>query len=189
MAKRTCQIVGCEQKHRARGLCYNHYTQARIRGDFVTQPHALRWANPLERFMAKVDQNGPNGCWVWTAAKDREGYGRFGVANNGVLAHRAGYEMMVGPIPDGLQIDHLCRNTSCVNPRHLEPVTPKVNVHRSFNVAALNVRKTHCIHGHEFTPENTAYIKLGRACRTCRRLRSAAAKAAKKTTLTTRRAT
>ena len=189
MGQRTCQIVGCDRKHRARGLCYNHYTQARIRGDFVTQPHALRYATPLDRFMAKVDQDGPNGCWVWMAAKDRDGYGRFGVAGAGALAHRVGYELMGERIPEGLQLDHLCRNTSCVNPRHLDPVTSRVNTHRGYGVSALHARKTHCIHGHEFTPENTYVNKLGRACRACKRIRDAKYRSSPKTTLTTRRAT
>jgi hypothetical protein len=78
------------------------------------------------------------------------------------------YELAIGPIPEGLTIDHLCRNRGCVNPAHLEAVTNRTNLLRGDGIAALNARKTHCKRGHEFTPENTYVWREGtRACRAC----------------------
>lgn len=108
-------------------------------------------------------------CWEWQAAKNREGYGSFGLRGKMRSAHRVSYELFVGPIPAGLQIDHLCRNPSCVRPDHLEPVTPRENTMRSESWAAHKARQTHCIYGHEFTPENTYRFPDGRrSCRICR---------------------
>jgi hypothetical protein len=89
------------------------------------------------------------------------------------FAHRLAYELFVGPIPEGQTIDHLCRNRPCVNPGHLEVVDMRTNLLRGSSPTAQNARKTHCKHGHEFTPENTA-LKQGRyrICRTCRARRN-----------------
>jgi hypothetical protein len=109
---------------------------------------------------------GDDGCWEWHGYHDRDGYS--GVS--GGHLHRKVYEDLVGPIPEGLTIDHLCRNRGCVNPEHLEPVTHRENCRRGTQagVAAENSAKTHCVHGHEFTPENTYYRPPGRTARQCR---------------------
>lgn len=127
-----------------------------------------------DRFWFKVDKDGPNGCWVWLGEKGR-GYGSFRRAEGArhERAHRVSYELLVGPIPDGLTIDHLCRNPSCVNPARLEPVTPRVNVLRGQTITAANAAKTHCVRGHELAGENLySYVKAsgrtGRGCRLCR---------------------
>lgn len=83
-----------------------------------------------ERFWAKVDKDGPNGCWLYLGALQGKGYGLISVVAKDVKAHRFAYESVVGPIPDGLSLDHLCRNPQCVNPAHLEPVTHLENVRR-----------------------------------------------------------
>lgn len=121
------------------------------------------------RFWSKVDRGEHDECWPWTACDDgRGGYGVFWLRGRNVLAHRVAYMDANGPIPDGLQIDHLCRNRRCCNPNHLEPVTIRTNVLRGIGVTAENARKTHCIHGHEFTPENTVHRPAGgRSCRAC----------------------
>ena len=108
-------------------------------------------------------------CWVWQA-ETWDGYGYFHLHHHQVKAHRWVYEHMMGPIPAGLELDHLCRNRSCVNPAHLEPVTHRVNVLRGLCPPAVNARKTHCVKGHEYTPENTYTYPDGRKwCLTCKR--------------------
>jgi len=130
-----------------------------------------------QRFWAKVERPTDDGCWPWTACLNR-GYGQFCVGGGRrVCAHRFSYELLGGPIPDGLTIDHLCRVKHCVNPAHLEPVTARENTRRG--------RKTHCKRGHEFTTENTFRSAKGRECRQCRKMltlrweRSAAGRASR----------
>lgn len=122
-----------------------------------------------ERFWAKVDKT--DACWLWTAATTR-GYGQFGFEGRVQLAHRVAWTLLVGPIPDGLTIDHLCKVKHCVNPAHLEPVTIRENIVRADGTGGMNARKTHCPLGHAYDEENT-YRKSngGRECRACRRLR------------------
>lgn len=108
----------------------------------------------------RVSQN----CWVWMDVKDKLGYGRAGRRG---YAHRVVYEALNGTLPKELTLDHLCRNTSCVNPEHLEPVLHKENVLRGVGPTARNSKKTHCWRGHEFTLENTKIKKTGRECRMC----------------------
>lgn len=111
-------------------------------------------------------------CIVWTAAKSRLGYGHMGVDGRTREVHRVAYEAFVGPVPEGLTLDHLCRNRACVNPDHLEPVPHRENVLRGEGPTAVNARKTHCKRGHELSPENV-YINAtsgSRQCRPCARL-------------------
>lgn|SRR5215469_7516285 len=104
-------------------------------------------------------------CWIWRGSL-RKGYGQI----LGRMAHKVIYEEMIGPVPNGLQLDHLCRNRNCVNPYHLEPVTARENLMRGKTLAAANASKTACSRGHAFTEENTYWRKdrLGRNCRICR---------------------
>lgn len=125
----------------------------------------------IERWAEQVDKT-PT-CWNWTGAKQSGGYGRFGLGGRGgkvVLVHRWTYEYFVGPIPDGLTIDHLCRNTSCVNPAHMEVVTRQVNARRG----NPNTDKVRCKHGHALTDDNV-YVSPSRPtvrdCIKCRRAR------------------
>lgn len=123
----------------------------------------------MERLTRYIDKR-PDGCWLWTGHTVRGGYGGFNFRGSRVDAHRASYVLHCGEVPTGLHLDHLCRVRLCVNPAHLEPVTPKENVLRSTAITALNALKTHCKHGHEFTAENTYRTKAGRHCRRCRYL-------------------
>jgi HNH endonuclease len=134
----------------------------------------------VKRFWSKVDKNGPvpecrpdlGPCWEWLAGLgSATGYGNFWLDGRTVSAHRFAYIDVLGPVPDGLDLDHLCRNRGCVNPHHLEPVTETVNILRGTSPMARNARKTSCIHGHAFTPENTYVDKRGRrTCCLCRDL-------------------
>jgi hypothetical protein len=134
----------------------------------TSDDRAVCFALLPERFSVKVNQHGPipkyrpdlGACWIWTGKLDR-GYGR----------HKAVYEALLGPVPTGLELDHLCRVRACVNPPHLEPVTHKENVLRGETIAAKHLAKTHCKHGHPFDEANTYWRKtpwgVGRMCRTC----------------------
>lgn len=126
----------------------------------------------IQRFEDKVAVAGADECWLWTAGCDPDGYGHFKLNGKTVRAHRLAYELAVGPIPDGLQIDHVkkrgCRHKNCVNPRHLEPVTCRENLARGDTLNAANVAKTHCPEGHKYTLENTYINPRGaRVCRIC----------------------
>jgi hypothetical protein len=128
-----------------------------------------------ERALAKIDRAGPGGCWLWTASLDSHGYGQIGDSGRLRMAHSVVYELFVGPVPVGLELDHLCRVPACVNPDHLEPVTRHENIMRGVNPDVQRARhaaRTHCKRGHEFTPENTYLAPTGRQCRTCGRERA-----------------
>lgn len=123
-----------------------------------------------ERFWRKVVP-GPDCCMVWTGAQTRGGYGHVKAVGRMLRVHRVAYELRVGQIPDGLQLDHLCRNRLCVNPVHLEPVTNKVNALRGESFSAHNARQTHCIRGHDLSthPNGVRYCKICHRLRTARR--------------------
>jgi hypothetical protein len=121
-----------------------------------------------ERFFAKVDAHGV--CWEWTAATAKNGYGVFnrGAGAGTALAHRWCYEFLVGPIPDGLQLDHVCRNRRCVNPDHLEPVSQRENLLRGYSRMAQNARKTCCPQCHgPYSQQIVKGVVVGRICKPC----------------------
>lgn len=127
----------------------------------------------VKRFLKFVMPDCVIDCIVWVGHRDRGGYGRFQMGDFCDLAHRFSYRAWNGPIPSGMEIDHLCRNRWCVNPEHLEAVTGTVNIMRGVGVTAQNAKKTHCKHGHEFTAKNTYVYTIGghvsRYCRACRK--------------------
>lgn len=133
-----------------------------------------------DAFWEKVDRT--EGCWLWRASVDAEGYGKFQVPGVASSAHRYAYLIAVGSIPDGMHIDHVCHSRDaqcaggkgclhrrCVNPAHLEAVTPRENVLRSNGPAALAARRTHCPQGHPYDEANTAWRQGRRKCRACDR--------------------
>ena len=134
-----------------------------------------------QRFWEKVNKNGPvptnrpelGPCWIWIAAKN-QGYGSFRIGGRydgrTLLAHVFSY-WFYADIPDGFDLDHLCRNPPCVNPEHLEPVTRRENLRRGVGISAVNSRKTECIRGHKFDADNTRITPTGsRRCRACHRI-------------------
>jgi hypothetical protein len=135
-----------------------------------------KYLEKLERLPEKIRERIEltSTCWNWSGAPNCNGYGRRGISKKKeLLAHRLMYELLVGPIPPGLTLDHICRNRMCVNPAHLEPVTNKVNILRGESPAAKNARKTHCPKGHLFDETNTLWERqrsgaLGRKCKTCK---------------------
>lgn len=132
-------------------------------------------------FWTKVDKDGPNGCWLWTGSKGTGGYGMYAWTRNpgekrfSRGAHRLAYMALVGEIPDGLDIDHLCRVRHCVNPAHLEAVSTRTNLLRGNTFQAKNAAKTHCAHGHPFDLLNTRWSPRGqRRCIECDRTKKVA---------------
>lgn len=122
----------------------------------------------LTQFWGRVNKGAD--CWLWTAAQNGNGYGRLRFNGKNKYAHRVSYEDLVGPIPHGLELDHLCRNRLCVNPAHLDPVTTRTNILRGNGYSGRKHRQTHCVNGHELDDTNTYHTPEGRRqCRTCRR--------------------
>lgn len=151
----------------SRGYCTKHYQrwQKYGRADIET-PRMIR-DDPMRRFWSYVQKT--DGCWLWTARLNQSGYGQFAIGGAMPSVHRLSYEALVGPIPDGLQLDHLCRVRNCVRPDHLEPVTAHENMRRGTSPFAENIRKEACPRGHEYTDENTWLYRGSRYCRECRR--------------------
>jgi hypothetical protein len=137
----------------------------------------------IDKLMGHVLPVTESGCWLWMASLDSKGYAQINIGTFGhakmCRAHRISYELHIGPIPEGLQLDHLCRVRSCINPTHLEPVTMLTNVQRGLGGSnggkargAIARAATHCTRGHEYTPENTLVSKRNhRFCRACQRFR------------------
>lgn len=174
MPERTCSMDECESPHLAKGLCRKHYLRKWKHGSpDVNKNPRLGWpANVILRLRFLPPDALSTGCIEFTGPRDPRGYGIVVSRSEGerrVQPHVALYELLVGPVPGGLELDHLCRNPPCCNPAHLEPVTHAENMRR----AGLAV--THCKHGHEYAEANTYLDKRGRrSCRECNRLRAQA---------------
>lgn len=180
--KQPCSVECCEKMSYLRGLCRGHYHRFQTLGeDFPRTPLNIHRVVTPEMYKRRLFSRFTvgDGCWEWTAGvHHKEGYGQMQnyVTKKTGLAHRIMYELFVGPIPAGLQIDHLCRNRRCVRPDHMEVVTNEVNSLRGAGVAALNARITHCHRGHPFSGDNLYLAKRGdrlkRVCRACQNERS-----------------
>lgn len=155
-----CRCVACYETERARTVAW--------RARQPKRPVFVREA-PQTRFWSKVDRES-SACWLWRGTINTDGYGTFYYDRRVVKAHRYAYELLRDAIPPGLELDHLCRNRTCVNPTHLEPVTRRENILRGESPPARNARKTHCAQGHPLSGENLVLLD-GRRCRVCRELR------------------
>ena len=172
-----CARSGCLTRVQARGLCNLHYKQAARGGSL---PPKVTTPGVEERFWSRVERT--ETCWWWRGTVSCYGYGAFAPGRGrNIRAHKFAWESTNGPVPDGLVLDHLCRNRACCNPEHLEPVTPRVNSLRGIGPSAINSRKTECVNGHRFTPANTRVDADGRRnCRTCARAKAARSNAVRR---------
>jgi hypothetical protein len=153
MAQSTCPVAGCNRQHNGKQGWFHAHSLA-------------------ERLSVYIDKT-PT-CWLWTGHINPKGYAYISSGGRSYRAHRLTYEMAKGPIPEGLELDHLCRVRHCVNPDHLEAVTARVNQLRGEGPQAQHARQTHCIRGHPLSGSNVYYFGLGkrqRMCLTCKRAR------------------
>lgn len=158
----------CTKRVKAKRLCQMHYRRLQRRGDPSLAWEKGRYPRPSteERFWNKVEKT--DGCWLWTAALNADGYGLFLLKNDGrmKIAHRIAFRWLVGPIPDGMELHHLCHTTNCVNPAHLKPVTRTEHIR-------LTRPRTNCIYGHPLEGDNLYVAPDGkRQCRICIRRRN-----------------
>lgn len=172
-----CKAPGCERLARTHGFCKLHFRRWKRTGDPLRA--AIIVNDDEARFWSKVDRDGPlhpmlGSCWAWKGSLfSGNGYAQFSVNRVPKGGHRVAYELLRGPIPVGLQLDHLCRNRSCVNPDHLEAVTGRTNTLRGETITAANLAKTHCPRGHPYEGANLGTTPFGgRYCRACRTLQA-----------------
>jgi len=164
----VCSVEDCNKPAKIFGWCQMHYHRWYNYGDLESRVRSIE-----ERLLNKMIPEPNSGCWLWTGATNKDGYGSIDFNGKNRKAYRVAYELLKGPIPQGLTIDHLCRVPSCINPAHLEPTTIRENILRGNGNAAINARKTICPKGHPYSPENTYLSNRKRSCKTCDKQRHA----------------
>jgi hypothetical protein len=188
--RRTCTAPGCDKPLHAHGLCSMHDSRMRRHGELEPAGLAMRGASIEDQYRAKVDVRGPDECWPWLAFRCADGYGRFNRSPVGILAHRYGWFLANGPIPEGHVIDHICHDPAtctdgkqcphrpCQNPAHMVPV-PAAHNNSPERAHDPRTARTHCPQGHPYDEANTLWStrrstgKKFRQCRTCARERVA----------------
>lgn len=174
----ACIMPGCARQPKSRGYCGTHHQRILRHGSPDVNLRPELEMDEATRFWSSVEVAD---CWLWRSDVGRDRYGKFFCGKRRVSAHRWAWKHLVGPIPDGLELDHLCKARKCVNPDHLEPVTHRENVLRSGNFVARYARRTYCVRGHPFDEVNTSMRKtthgLARVCRKCAALSSRAHRA------------
>lgn len=173
---RVCRIEGCDRvPQKDQGRCSMHIKRMRAHGSY-DPPHGARNVTITERIDLQVNKDGPlpearpelGPCWLWTGSLNNKGYPLVTYQGKQRYAHRVMYVLHVGPIPDGLELDHLCQRPACIRPTHLEAVTHAINVQRG---RASGLR-THCQRGHEYGVANFVVDRRGnRWCSICRAVR------------------
>ena len=168
-----CSIDKCSKPRHGKWRCSKHEKDYRLQKYGIEKKSRPLELNEYPKYIENwVDKTSNSaGCWLWKGYKNKHGYGIW--TRGGGFSHRRIYEYLIGEIPEGLQLDHLCRNPPCCNPQHLEPVTAYENQYRSpISFVTLNSKKTHCPQGHEYNEENT-YIRPNghRKCKACNRER------------------
>ena len=175
---RHCIVTNCLKPEKARGVCSGHYQAFAKDGRLTDLPYFPRAIRPpTERFWRRVQHGSVEECWNWLGATDGRGYGQLSgkpSTSSPVKAHRVSYEILHGPVPAGLELDHLCRNRLCVNPNHLEAVPHMINAQRGETGLHMTLAargRNSCFRGHPYTKENTYVAQRdgARVCRTCKR--------------------
>lgn len=161
-ATRACSDPSCDRPAHTRGMCSMHYQRAVRAGLPLGQ-----WRTLETRLWARLVE-APSGCWEWQGATS-SGYGTIRYDGRTQYVHRVTWQELRSEIPDGLELDHLCKNTRCANPWHLDPVTSAVNLARSTNPASTHRRAATCKNGHPKTTENVYISPTGRRqCQPCK---------------------
>jgi hypothetical protein len=176
MVNKICGVIECDllvSPKSAKGLCVKHYRRLKLYGD----PNIVKvvyFSDELDKLLDAVvfPEDYVDGCWGWRKKKAKFGYGKHYWKGKYTSAHRALYKLLVDDNISGFDVDHLCRNPECTNPNHMEVVTSRENTLRGISPPALNILKTECLNGHQYTPENTKWNKKGgRSCRECGRVK------------------
>lgn len=169
-----CTEKACGKRAHARGLCHMHYSRARRLERGVARPEQNQQVDPVEKILSRCEIGL---CWTWSRGANDAGYGLISWQGRVWYVHRLLWTLLVGPIAEGLEVDHLCKNTRCCNPDHLEPVTPRVNKLRSGGMSGRHARRDACTNGHPYT-NDSLYIDRGSGgCRVCDRTRNTRAEA------------